>query len=576
MSVESLRAKKNKQARGLEPAELVLKNCHLVDVFCGELKEADVAICGDTIVGIGDYSGVEEFDCRGGIVCPGFIEGHIHIESSMLSPKQFVDTVLPHGTTTVICDPHEIANVAGITGVRYLLEESEGLSCSIFAMAPSCVPATHLETSGADLLSQDLVELMQLPQALGLAEMMNFPGVLLQDKEVVAKLVAAGKLGVPIDGHAPGLSGKDLQAYIGNGVMSDHECSTAAEALEKLSSGMYIFIREGSTAKNLTALLPAVTEKNSHRCLLVTDDCHCDELLKEGHLDRILRKAVRLGLDPITAIRMVTINVASFFGLRDRGGIAPGFRADLVLFDDLQDIRVRTVYSGGQQIGVRPGETELVSADLLERYPRVFDSVNVKTEGLSFEIPANGKTARIIRVKKDELITDSVECDVKIIDGMAVADKDRDIAKLAVIERHHCTGNRGIGFVQGLGLKKGALASTVGHDSHNITVVGANDYDMHLVVKTIIAQGGGLAVVCDGEVKARLVLDVAGLMSSAAPRVLAANFSKLLEAALELGVTVDDPFMLMSFMALPVIPHLKMTDLGLVDVDSFCLTDQWL
>ncbi len=576
MSAKSLRAKRNSQARGLDPAELVLKNCHLVDVFCGTLKEGDVAICGDTIVGIGDYSGVEEFDCRGGIVSPGFMEGHIHIESSMLSPRQFVDTVLPHGTTTVICDPHEIANVAGINGIRYLLEESDGLPCSIFVMAPSCVPATHLENSGARLVSDDLVEIMQLPQVLGLAEMMNFPGVLFQDNEVVEKLIVAGKLGVPVDGHAPGLRGKDLQAYIGNGVMSDHECSTAAEALEKLSSGMHIFIREGSTAKNLKALLPAVSVKNSHRCLLVTDDCHCDELLKEGHLDRILRKAVKLGLDPITAIQMVTINVASFFGLRDRGAVAPGCRADLIVFDDLQDIRVRTVFSGGEEIIAQHGEAELVSAGLLERYPEVFDSVNVKAEGLSFKIPVNGKKVRVIRVKKDELITDSVELDAKIIDGNAVADKDRDIVKLAVVERHHATGNRGLGFLQGMGLKRGALASTVGHDSHNITVVGVNDSDMHLVVKTIIDQGGGLAAACDGEVKARLVLDVAGLMSTAPPEVLAAKFHEMLEAALEQGVTVGDPFMLMSFMALPVIPHLKMTDLGLVDVDDFRLTDLWL
>ncbi len=574
--MESQRFKRNEQARGLKPADLVLKNCRLVDVFCGRLMEADIAVSGDTIAGVGEYSGEVEIDCGGSIVSPGFMEGHIHIESSMLSPRQFVDTVLPHGTTTVICDPHEIANVAGVQGVKYLLEESEGLACSIFVMAPSCVPATHLENSGAALYSRDLVELMRLPQVIGLAEMMNFPGVLFQDEEVVAKLDAASKLGVPVDGHAPGLGGKDLQAYIGNGVMSDHECSTAAEAQEKLSSGMYLFIREGSTARNLTALLPVVTEKNSHRCLLVTDDCHPDELLNEGHLDRILRKAVSQGLDPLTAIQMVTINVASYFGLAGRGAIAPGYRADLVLFDDLKDIRVKKVFAGGRELASGAGEKSAISDGVAGRYPEVFDSVNVKTEDLSFAIPAQGRVARVIRVKKDELITDAVELEMTVVDGMAVADPGRDIVKLAVVERHHATGNAGLGFVQGLGLQRGALASTVGHDSHNITVVGTSDSDMEFVVKTIIEQGGGLAAVCDGEVRASLVLDVAGLMSTATPELLAENFSRLLGAASDLGVGVDDPYMLMSFMALPVIPHLKMTDLGLVDVDRFSLVDLWV
>ncbi len=568
--------KRNNQARGLEPADCVLKNCRLIDVFCADIELADVAICGDTIVGIGDYSGLHEIDCQGSYVCPGFMEGHIHIESSMLSPRQFVSTVLPHGTTTVVCDPHEIANVAGLAGIKYIIEESKNLQCAIFIMAPSCVPATHLENAGAVLHSEEIEKMLQMPQVIGIAEMMNFPGVLFQDEEVMNKLALGKRMNVPVDGHAPGLRGKDLQAYIGSGIMSDHECTTPDEAREKLSSGMFLFIREGSTAKNLEDLFPVITEKNSHRCLLVTDDCHPEELLRDGHLDRILRKAVGLGLDPVTAIQMVTINVANYFGLKGRGAVAPGYRADLVLFDDLQDIQPKIVFSGGEQVRACSRIVNIDKTSLTNRYPQVFDSVHVNTKKLSFKIPAEGNIARVIGVNKDQLVTESLELPVSIAGGMAVADVEHDIVKLAVIERHHATGNIGLGFVQGLGLKQGALASTVGHDSHNITVVGANDDDMTLVVQTIIKQGGGLAVACNGKVTASLVLDVAGLMSTADAKVLAENFYDLLQAAALLGVQIEDPFMLMSFMALPVIPHLKMTDLGLVDVDNFCHTGLWV
>ncbi len=576
MQSVSKSSKQNQQARGLEPADCVLKNCQVVDVFCGGILDTDVAICGDTIVGLGSYDGVRKIDCKGAYVSPGFMEGHIHIESSMLCPRQFVKTVLPHGTTTVVCDPHEIANVAGLEGIRYILEESADLPCSIYVMAPSCVPATHLETSGATLSAVDLEHILEIPQVIGVAEMMNFPGVLFQDPGVMEKLKLADRMRVPLDGHAPGLSGKDLQAYIGSGIMSDHECSTVAEAQEKLSSGMYLFIREGSAAKNLEGLLPVVTEKNSHRCLLVTDDCHPDELLRDGHLDRILRKAISLGLNPITAIQMVTLNVANYFRLRGRGAVAPGYRADLVLFDDLKDIRVKDVFYGGMLNGEASFFVDGVKQKQRAQYPAVFDSVHVALDRLSFQIRAEGKVARVIRIQKDELITDSVELPMESVDGLVESDLSRDIVKLAVIERHQATGNMGLGFVQGIGLSKGAIASTVGHDSHNITVIGTNDHDMEVVVNSIVQQGGGLAIVCDGEIMAKLPLDVAGLMASADAEVLADNFAALLRVAKVQGVQVEDPFMLMSFLALPVIPHLKMTDLGLVDVDNFCMTSLWL
>lgn len=396
-----------RQARGLEPADLVLKDCRIVDVFSGGIIRGDVAVCGERIAGIGDYSGREEIDCRGGHVCPGFMEGHIHIESSMLTPARFAETVLAHGTTTVVCDPHEIANVAGIQGIRYLLEDSAGTGCAVLVMAPSCVPATHLEDSGARLAAADLEELLARPRVIGLAEMMNFPGVVAADDEVLAKLAAARRAGLPVDGHAPGLSGPDLQAYIGCGIGSDHECTTAAEAREKLGAGMYIFIREGSTARNLENLLPVVTPDTSRRCLLVTDDCHPGELLREGHLDRILRRAVRLGLDPVTAIRMVTLNVAEYFRLHGRGAVAPGYRADLVILDDLEQISIRQVLSGGR-VHAPAASTGNRAMEAQAQYPEVFHSVHVRTDSLSFAVPAAGKIGRVIAIQEDELLTGSL------------------------------------------------------------------------------------------------------------------------------------------------------------------------
>ena len=568
--------KQIKQARGLEPADLVLKNCTIIDVFCGNTKKADIAICGTKIAGIGEYAGRDEIDYTGSYVAPGFMEGHIHIESSMLSPGQFAQTVIGHGTTTVICDPHEIANVAGTKGIEYFTEESRGLDTNIYCMAPSCVPATHLENSGASLDSDVIGSLLGEKQILGLAEMMNFPGVLFQDKEVMKKLAIARKKGVPIDGHAPGLTGKDLQAYIGSGIGSDHECVTAAEATEKVQSGMYVFIREGSIAKNLESLLPAVTAKNLNRFLLVTDDCHPHELLTEGHLDRILRKAISLGLDPITAIQMVTINVANYYGLKNVGAVAPGYDANLVVFSDLQDIQIQTVYADGTTVRPKVNDGENSQHLLRKKYPEVFHSVNVAIENLTFSLPAKTEKARVIKIVKDELITEKIELRIKTENGLALADPDRDIVKLAVVERHHATGNVGRGFVQGIGLKRGALASTIGHDSHNITVVGVDDDDMMLAVQTIVNQQGGIAVVEDGVILATLTLEVAGLMSCEDAGSVADAFAELLKAAQKLGVQVEDPFMFMSFLALPVIPHLKITDLGLVDVDTFSLVPLWV
>ncbi len=576
METKSEFARRIRQARGEEAADCVLKNCRIVDVFCGDIVQADVAICGEMIAGIGSYSGVKEIECNKSYISPGFLEGHIHVESSMLSPNEFANTVLSHGTTTVICDPHEIANVAGKAGIEYMLAESNDHACDLFVMAPSCVPATHLENSGAALDVIDMKDVCGYPRVIGIAEMMNYPGVLFADTGVLDKLLLSQGLGLQVDGHAPGLNGKDLQAYVGAGIRSDHECTTAKEAREKLRAGMFLFIREGSTAKNLEALLPVVTERNSRRCLLVTDDCHPGDLLTDGHLDRILRKAISLGLDPITAIQMVTINVSDCFLLSDRGAVAPGYRADLVLFDELSDIRPRMVFSSGRQVEKGQLTTRKQKAALLEKFPQVFHSVHVDLQNLSFRIPAEGETGRVIGVQKDQLVTDSLKVALTIKGDEAVADCTRDLLKIAVIERHRATGNIGLGFVRGVGLQRGALASSVAHDSHNIIVIGADDKDMELAVRTVAGFGGGLAVVAEGRVMASLPLQVAGLMSTAPAQEVAGAFSVLLGAASELGGQVADPFMLMSFLALPVIPHLKMTDLGLVDVDAFESVGLWV
>jgi adenine deaminase len=564
-----------RQAKGTEPADLVLKDCRIINVFTRELIRSDIAICGEWIAGIGAYSGVQEMDCGKYFASPGFIEGHIHIESSMLNPKQFVYAVLPYGTTTVICDPHEIANVAGLSGVKYLLEETDDLPVTVYVMAPSCVPATNLETSGAILDQNCIAELLRHPRVLGLAEMMNYPGVLAGDAMVIEKIIHAREHSFPIDGHAPGVSGKALQAYIASGIGSDHECTTREEALEKLRAGMHVFIREGSIAKNLEELLPVVTEKNVHRCLFVTDDCHPDVLQKEGHLDRILRKAIGLGLDPLMAIQMVTINVARYFHLSDRGAIGPGYRADIVLFENLQDPTPCHVLTGGR-LYLKNGD--IVGKNEHQRhqeYLDVFNSVRIQWGDVRFEIPARKERMRVIKVIKNQIVTEEEVIEATVKDGLAVADPERDLAKIAVIERHKGSG-MGVGFVMGMGLQCGALAGSVAHDSHNIIVVGMSDSDMELAARTVAMAGGGLAVVTGNRVLSLLRLDVAGLMSTCSLSEVNGQFDELLAATRLLGIFGDNPFMVMSFLALPVIPHLKITDYGLIDVNAFKQVSLWV
>ncbi len=554
-------------ARGDEPADLVLRNGRVINVFTGEIVETDVAIAGDTIVGLGpDYAAKEEIDLGGRYVCPGLMDAHVHIESSMVTPPQFARAVVPRGTTTVVTDPHEIANVAGADGIRYVLDVSEGLPLTVYVVLPSCVPATHMGTAGAELTADDLIALADLPRVVGLAEFMNVPGAVLGLPGVLEKLVAFQ--GRVIDGHAPAVSGKWLQAYVGAGPGSDHECTTADEMLEKLRLGMYVFIRESTAAKNLRALVPAVTLSNARRCAFCTDDRHPADLLDEGHLDHLIRLAIAEGVDPITAIRMATLNAAEWFRLRDRGAIAPGKRADMVVFSNLKDFRAEMVFAGGALVardGEALGDWPLPAVDDAS----VRDTVHVEWERLDLAIPAQGERVRVIGVVPDQVVTEHLIEPAKVVDGLAVADPERDLLKMAVIERHRGTGNVGLGFVRGIGLKRGALAGSVGHDCHNLIVVGCDDTSMMTAARAVGEMGGGLVAAAGEEVLASVPLPIAGLMSDRPVEAVRRQMDALLAVAADLGSSLHDPFMALGFLALEVIPALKLTDQGLVDVEKF-------
>jgi adenine deaminase len=554
----------------------------VINVFTGEIIEADIAVAEDTIVGVGPgefaslddtaaLKGNEEIDLGGRYVCPGLIDAHVHVESSMVTPPHFARAVMPRGTTTVVSDPHEIANVVGSDGVRYMLDASEGLPLTLYVMLPSSVPATHMATAGAELRTGDLLELVDLDRVIGLAEFMNVPGLVLGDPEAVAK-VEAFQDGV-IDGHAPDVKGKWLQTYVGAGPGSDHECTTADEMIEKLRLGMVVFIRQATGAKNLRALVPSVTAENSRRCGLCTDDRHPADLLDEGHMDYLIRLAIAEGLEPVTAIRMATLNVAEWFRLRDRGAIAPGKRADLVVFSDLQDFRAEMVFAGGQLVA-RDGNLRGAWPESTPDASRVRGTVDVDWDEVGFAIPvpdpdATTVTARVIGLVVDQIVTEHLVERVPVRNGEAVTDLERDILKLAVIERHRGTGNVGLGFVKGLELERGALAGSVGHDAHNLIVAGCDDVSMMTAARRVGDLGGGLVAAAGGEVLSEVPLPIAGLMSDRSLETVRCQMDELVRTARDMGSTLHDPLITLGFLALEVIPALKLTDQGLVDVEQF-------
>ena len=551
------------QGRGEVPADIVLRGASVFDLITGDLVETDVAICGDTIVGVfGDYTGRRSIDVTGKILVPGFIDTHLHIESSLVTPFEFDRCVTPRGITTAICDPHEIANVCGLTGIRYFLEASALTLMDIRVQLSSCVPSTHMETAGARLEATDLIPLMDHPRVIGLAEFMNFPGVLMRDPGCMAKLAAFQ--GRHIDGHAPLLRGNDLNGYIAAGIRTEHEATTAAEGLEKLRKGMRVLIREGSVSKDLVALVSLLTERHAPYLCFCTDDRNPLDIAEHGHIDHMIRTAIALGAPPLAVYRAASLSAAEAFGLRDRGLIAPGKRADIAVIDTLEGCHASMVLAGGVVADATAFAARATIPPVARhsvRAPQVTAS-DFRTSGNRTETP-------VIGILPGKIITEHLSFDIPPQDGDKRPDPARDLLKIAVIERHGVNGNRATGFVRGFGLQRGAIASTVCHDHHNIAVVGADYADMAVAANRLAEIEGGFVVAEGGRVLAELALPVAGLMSLEPFESVRDRLIALRAAARGLGVTLEEPFLQLAFLCLPVIPHLKITDMGLVDVDRF-------
>lgn len=623
LSVANLKRKID-LATGQKKIDLLVKNASIINVFSGEIHKDNVAIADGIFVGFGhteeynQYDAQDVIDAQGRFMCPGLIDGHIHLESTFLVPREFCSIAALHGTSAVICDPHEIANVLGLPGIDYFLNSSSGLPVKVYAMMPSCVPATNMETSGAVILDKEIRQYIDCnpDHVIGLAEMMNYPGVISQDSQTLSKLIAVGSKAK--DGHAPLVSGRSLDAYIIAGLGSDHECTNLSEAVEKLRKGMHIMIRQGAHERNLQNLISLINDFNSTHISLVSDDRDVIDLEKNGHMDHLVRTAIPFGLPPIRAIQMASINTARYFGLKNIGAVAPGFRADFILLDDLKSFSISAVFLNGNRIdlnysGINDGinSSSQIRSKVNEMTSDVWinsdatylpQSASSSSSSLSilqnntmhikslddpniFSIPAKPTTIssslasiQVIGVIPGQIITQKRIIRPKVNeDYQPLADTYRDIAKLAIIERHHKTGNIGLGFIQGLGLKTGAIVSSVAHDSHNLVVAGMNDMDMLTAAKHISLIGGGLAVVNNGQVIASLSLPIAGLMSDQNIRSVISNLTAVNEACRTLGDNIiKDPFMLLSFMSLPVIPSLKLTDKGLVDVDKFEFTNLWV
>jgi adenine deaminase len=558
-------------ARGEQPAELLFKNARLVNVLSGEIHPANVAVDDGRVIGIGDYRARRVIDLRGSYLAPSLIDGHFHVESSMLTVPEFARAVVPHGTGAVVIDPHEYANVLGLDGIRYVLESSKKLPLDFFIMLPSCVPATPLETAGARITADDLRLMIGDDRIAGVGEMMNFPGVFLGTKSELAK-IDAGK-GKCVDGHAPGLRGKNLNAYVLAGVRSDHESVEVGEAKEKLRLGMHILLREGSTERNLAHLLPLINAHNAQNCSFATDDKLAGDLVNEGHIDHCVRKAIRLGLPPISALQIATINTARHYRLQNLGAIAPRFWADFIVFDDLKKFSIRQVYKkgvlvaeNGRFLGRTPAKIGL---------PR--STMNLRYQPGDFSVRAvGGKKIKVIEIVPQQIVTRTAIATPKVEDGKVVADTRRDILKLVVVERHRATGKVGVGFVRGFKLKVGALGSTVAHDAHNVVVVGATDGDILMAIDELVRLQGGQVAVANGKVRARLGLPIAGLVSDRPLAEVITGIEDLNVAARAMGCDLPAPFMTLSFLSLSPIPELKLTDQGLIDAVKMQRTELWV
>ncbi|BCT55891.1 adenine deaminase [Dehalococcoides mccartyi] len=560
-----------KVARGETEADLVLLNARVINVFNAEIEQANVAVFDGKIAGVGDYRhGKEVIDLKGAYLLPGLINGHTHVESSMLDIAQYARAVVSHGTLALITDLHEISNVCGKEGIDYVLDASADLPLSIFLQVPSCVPATHLETAGAEINSQDVADLLRLPNVTGLGEMMNFPGVLFGVPSVLDKIIAAA--GKVLDGHAPGLSGKDLNAYISAGIHSDHECIHLAEAKEKLARGMYIMIREGSSEKNLAELLPLVTDQTYKRCLFVVDDRSCADLKSDGDIDAVVRKAIRLGLDPVRAIQLASINTAEYFHLQGHGAIAPGYLANMIVCQNLEQLDIDMVFHKGKLVAEKgqalfKPQSRIPKSLLNSIHIRPFDTEDLILKTIQPQIP-------VIEVIPGQIVTRRLDLKIPAENGVIKANTELDLLKIVVMERHHQSGNMGHGLIRGFGLKKGAIASSVAHDSHNVVAVGTNDADLYTAIKELERINGGIALAVDGQVTASVSLPVAGLLSTKPLEEVVTELEEINNQVAKLGCKLSTPFATLSFMALPVIPELRLTDLGLVDVKTFKLIPQ--
>jgi adenine deaminase len=558
-------------ARGEKPAELLFKNAQLVNVFSGEIHNANVAVDDGRVVGFGDYDAKEIIDLAGAYLAPSLIDGHFHVESTMVTIPEFARAVVPHGTGAMVIDPHEYANVLGMDGIRYVLESSRNLPIDFFIMLPSCVPATHLETAGARFTADDLRLMIADDRIAGIAELMNYPGVFLGLESELAK-IEAGR-GKVIDGHAPGLRGKNLNAYALAGVRSDHESTELEEAREKLRLGMHLLVREGSTERNLEHIIALVTPQNSANCSFATDDKLPGDLVNEGHIDHSIRKAIAHGVAPITAIQMGTINTARYYRLKNHGAVAPRFWADFIVFDDLAKFQIKRVYKKGALVAengkylrekTRGTEEPRSTMNLSYRAPADFE----------VRVPpgASAKKIRVIEIVPHQIVTKEILETPRMLDGQIVSDIERDILKLVVVERHRATGNVGVGFVRGFGLKRGALGSTVAHDAHNVVVVGVTDSDIVAAIQALETMRGGQVAIADGKIEAALPLPIAGLVSDQPLESVMERIVELKAAATRLGCALDAPFMSLSFLSLSPIPALKLTDQGLVDAVNLKLT----